>query len=50
MRRSSLRIAAMLSAVQRAGCTPRSRAAFSAGSPNASQPIGCSTVKPRARL
>ena len=33
-----------------AGWMPRSRAAFSAGRPNASQPIGCSTEKPRARL
>ena len=29
---------------------PRSRAAFSAGRPNASQPIGCSTAKPAGAL
>jgi hypothetical protein len=32
-----------------AGCTPFSIAAFSAGMPKASQPIGCSTSKPRIR-
>lgn len=43
-------IEAMFWYVQLAGWTPRSMAAFSAGMPKASQPIGCSTLKPRARL
>ena len=48
-RRSSCRrICTMLSAVQAAGGTPRSMAAFSAGKPKASQPTGCSTC-PKAR-
>ncbi len=40
----------MLSYVQRAGGTPFAIAAFSAGSPNASQPIGCSTLRPCMRM
>ena len=32
------------------GCRLLAMAAFSAGSPNASQPIGCSTLKPRIHL
>jgi hypothetical protein len=35
---------AMLSCVHLAGGTPFAIAAFSAGSPNASQPIGCNTL------
>ena len=50
MRCSSARMAAMFSRVHFAGWMPRSRAAFSAGRPNASQPIGCITENPRARL
>ena len=42
--------AAMVNKVQPLGSTPRSMAAFSAGRPKASQPMGCSTEKPRARL
>ena len=42
-------IAAMLSRVQRAGGTPFFIAAFSAGRPNASQPIGISTFMPVMR-
>jgi len=41
---------AMFSAVHLAGCVFLSMAAFSAGRPNASQPMGCSTLKPLARL
>ena len=37
-------IVAMLSRVHSAGATPFLIAAFSAGSPNASQPIGISTL------
>ena len=37
------RMVAMLAWVQAAGERPLSRAAFSAGRPKASQPIGCST-------
>ena len=44
------RIAAMFWYVHSPGATPRSIAAFSAGSPKASQPIGCSTLNPRAAL
>jgi hypothetical protein len=40
---------AMLSYVQRAGAWPLFIAAFSAGSPNASQPIGISALYPRIR-
>jgi hypothetical protein len=36
----------MLSRVHLAGGTPFLIAAFSAGRPNASQPIGCSTLLP----
>ncbi len=36
--------------VQRAGGTPLPMAAFSAGSPKASQPIGCSTLRPCMRM
>ena len=39
----------MLSAVHRAGWTPCSMAAFSAGSPKASQPMGWSTRAPAMR-
>jgi hypothetical protein len=39
----------MLSWVQAAGGTPFWIAAFSAGRPNASQPIGCSTLLPFMR-
>jgi len=35
---------AMFSSVQVSGCTPCLMAAFSAGSPNASHPNGCSTL------
>ena len=42
-------MAAMFSRVQVSGCTRRSKAAFSAGRPNASA-IGCRTLKPLARL
>ena len=41
---------AMLLAVQVRGCTRLAIAAFSAGRPNASQPIGCRTLKPLARM
>ena len=41
---------AMFRRVQTPGWTPASKAAFSAGRPKASQPIGCSTLNPRARL
>ena len=41
---------AMFSYVQTAGCTPLSMAAFSAGRPKASHPIGCRTLYPRIRL
>ena len=44
------RMAAMFSRVHFAGWMLRSRAAFSAGRPNASHPIGCITANPRARL
>ena len=44
------RIVAMFLWVQVPGWLLLSRAAFSAGMPNASHPIGCSTSKPRARL
>ena len=37
------------SLVHSAGCSPRSMAAFSAGSPKASQPMGCSTWRPCMR-
>jgi hypothetical protein len=40
---------AMLSRVHLAGGTPFLIAAFSAGSPNASQPMGCSTLLPCIR-
>ena len=41
---------AMFSYVHTAGCTPLSMAAFSAGRPKASHPIGWSTLNPRMRL
>ena len=50
MRLSCVRMFSMFSYVHTAGCTPLSMAAFSAGSPKASQPIGCSTLKPRIHL
>ena len=50
MRRSWVRMFSMFSCVHTAGCTPFSIAAFSAGSPNASQPIGCRTLNPRIHL
>ena len=40
----------MLARVHLAGCSPRSRAAFSAGRPKASHPMGWSTENPCARL
>jgi hypothetical protein len=40
----------MLSNVDVSGWVPVWIAAFSAGSPNASQPKGCSTLKPRIRF
>ncbi len=39
---------AMFSYVHAAGSLPRLIAAFSAGRPKASQPIGCITLKPRS--
>jgi hypothetical protein len=42
-------MAAMLSFVQRAGGMPRWMAAFSAGIPNESHPIGWRTASPRMR-
>ena len=50
MRRSCVRMFSMFSWVHTAGWTPLSMAAFSAGSPKASQPIGCNTLKPRIHL
>ncbi len=41
---------AMFSRVHFSGWMPRLIAAFSAGSPRASQPIGCITSKPRMVL
>jgi hypothetical protein len=41
---------AMFWRVHFSGCTPRWMAAFSAGMPRASQPIGCRTLKPRILL
>jgi hypothetical protein len=41
---------AMFSSVDVSGWVPVLMAAFSAGRPNASQPNGCSTLKPRIRL
>ena len=41
---------AMLSKVHFAGGTPFAMAAFSAGKPNASHPIGCSTLRPCMRM
>ncbi len=46
---SCARICAMFCVVHAAGDTLRSMAAFSAGSPKESQPIGWSTSKPRMR-
>ncbi|MEZ4235678.1 MAG: hypothetical protein R3F59_05850 [Myxococcota bacterium] len=43
------RIRATLAAVQAAGSTPRAIAAFSAGRPKASQPMGCRTAAPWRR-
>jgi len=40
----------MLARVQASGCTPFLIAAFSAGSPSASHPIGCITFIPRMVL
>jgi hypothetical protein len=40
----------MLSRVHFAGATSFSMAAFSAGNPNASQPIGCRTLNPCMRM
>ena len=39
----------MLPSVQSLGCVPRAIAAFSAGSPKASKPIGNSTLAPFMR-
>ena len=39
----------MFASVHSRGSTPRLIAAFSAGSPNESQPTGCSTLYPRIR-
>jgi len=47
---SCLRMVAMFWRVHWAGGTWFSMAAFSAGSPKASQPMGWSTLKTRARL
>ena len=44
------RMVAMFSRVHWAGGTLFSIAAFSAGRPKASQPMGCSTLNPRAFL
>ena len=44
------RMFSMFSCVHTAGCTPFSMAAFSAGRPKASQPIGCRTLNPRIHL
>ena len=41
---------AMLSKVHFAGGTPFAMAAFSAGKPKASQPMGCSTFLPFMRM
>jgi hypothetical protein len=41
---------AMLSRVHFSGWTPRLMAAFSAGRPSASQPMGWRTLNPRIRL
>ncbi len=41
---------AMFSRVHFSGWMPRLMAAFSAGRPSASQPIGCITLKPRMVL
>ena len=41
---------AMFSSVHFSGWVPFLIAAFSAGRPNASQPNGCSTLKPRIRF
>lgn len=43
-------MASMFCSVHFSGCTPRSMAAFSAGRPNASQPMGCKTWWPCMRL
>ena len=50
MERSCPRIRSMFSHVQIAGCTLLLIAAFSAGSPNASKPIGNRTLKPFIRM
>ena len=47
---SCFRMVAMFCSVHGAGWILFSLAAFSAGSPKASQPMGCSTLKTRARL
>jgi hypothetical protein len=41
---------AMFSRVHFAGGTPLAIAAFSAGRPKASQPMGCSTLRPCMRM
>jgi hypothetical protein len=46
---SSLKVL-MFFGVRTAGCTPSLMAAFSAGSPNESQPKGWSTSNPRLRV
>ena len=50
MRFSCVLNLAMFSRVVIAGCCPVLMAYCSAGKPNASQPIGCSTLNPRIRL
>ena len=49
MRCNCARIVAMFSRVHTAGWVLPAIAAFSAGSPNASHPIGCKTLLPWAR-
>ena len=49
MVRNWVRMRSMLALVQSAGCTPRSMAAFSAGSPNESKPMGSITCSPCIR-
>ena len=47
MRRNERACCSMFAYVHSLGWTPRLIAAFSAGRPNASQPIGCRTLFPR---
>ncbi len=47
--RNWVRIRSMFAAVHSMGCAPRSIAAFSAGRPNESKPIGNITLKPCMR-